>query len=439
MSETSLMPPIKAQFFDSNGNPAAGGSVYTWQAGTVNTAKATYTNSTGLVENSNPVTLDSNGMANIWLSGYYHIQVYDALGNVIADVDNVSSMPNTNATQSEWVSQNIVLTYSDANNFTTPGTLTSTFPVGQRVKATVSAGTIYGTVSNSTAGGSPVVTTVTVTWDSGSLDSGLSAVWTGIINVNNTSFPTKTLVGTVIPGYVSRSKITYKDTDEIYLDPAVYHHQGTSEQIVYWDSQLTFQFGSGGTNEDSSDLAVSDWYYVYLDDSAIVTAGTNVITASEIVAVTTEPSWSAAKHGWYNGNDRCIFAVKTNGSSQVEQFYHDGDLVLYDTHYATVADELGTTWTDIVLNAPSFATRMPVRFYAGYVSAATYVDGYWRTNGQSGTYGHTVYQISADTQLANNTLVVISDSSQTIEVKHSTAEANDMVCYAEGYYLPTGM
>ena len=187
MPQTSLMPPVKTQFLDNNGKPAAGGKVYTWMAGTSNTAKATYTDSTGETENANPVTLDTNGRAAIWLSGYYHIQAYDALGNLIADADNVSSMPNTVVSQSQWVPQNITLTFVDGDNFSTPGILTDTFDVGQRVKATVSAGDIYGTVSNSTAGGSPVVTTVTVTWDSGELDDGLSAVWTGIITPNGSA------------------------------------------------------------------------------------------------------------------------------------------------------------------------------------------------------------------------------------------------------------
>lgn len=189
MPQTSLMPPVKTQFLDNNGKPAAGGKVYTWMAGTNNSPKATYTDSTGEVENANPVTLDTNGRAAIWLSGYYHIQAYDALGNLIADADNVSSMPNTVVTQSQWVPQNITLTFVDGDNFSTPGILTDTFAVGQRVKATVSAGDIYGTVSGSTAGGSPVVTTVTVTWDSGELDSGLSAVWTGILTPGNPSIP----------------------------------------------------------------------------------------------------------------------------------------------------------------------------------------------------------------------------------------------------------
>ena len=45
-------------------------------------------------------------------------------------------------------------------------------------------GTVYGTVEASAASGSPLTTTVTVTWDSGRLDSGLSAIATGIVTAS---------------------------------------------------------------------------------------------------------------------------------------------------------------------------------------------------------------------------------------------------------------
>ena len=42
----SLSPNAKQQFFDANGNPLAGGKVYTYAAGTT-TPIVTYTDSTG--------------------------------------------------------------------------------------------------------------------------------------------------------------------------------------------------------------------------------------------------------------------------------------------------------------------------------------------------------------------------------------------------------
>ena len=58
-------PSPQTQFLDAAGAPLAGGIVCTYQAGT-STPQATYTDSSGLVQNANPVVLNSAGRANIW-------------------------------------------------------------------------------------------------------------------------------------------------------------------------------------------------------------------------------------------------------------------------------------------------------------------------------------------------------------------------------------
>lgn len=68
-----LLPVPKARFLDSNGDSLSGGKVYTYIAGT-STNKATYTAQDEVTPNANPVVLDSNGEADIWLgSGGYKI------------------------------------------------------------------------------------------------------------------------------------------------------------------------------------------------------------------------------------------------------------------------------------------------------------------------------------------------------------------------------
>jgi len=81
---------FKNQFFDANGKPLAGGKVWTYDAGTTN-PKATYTDATGLVANTNPVILDSAGMANIWMVGNYKVTVTDSLDIPIYTIDNVNN------------------------------------------------------------------------------------------------------------------------------------------------------------------------------------------------------------------------------------------------------------------------------------------------------------------------------------------------------------
>jgi hypothetical protein len=65
----SLLGGAGWQFFDNNGVPLAGGLLYTYQAGTA-ISKATYTSSSGLIPNANPIVLSSTGRVpfEIWLT-----------------------------------------------------------------------------------------------------------------------------------------------------------------------------------------------------------------------------------------------------------------------------------------------------------------------------------------------------------------------------------
>ncbi|MGE3681946.1 MAG: hypothetical protein AB7G93_09485 [Bdellovibrionales bacterium] len=76
-----LLPVVRQRFFDANGDPLAGGKVYTYLAGT-STPSATYTDQGGGTPNTNPVILDANGEANIWM-GVHRLKV------VLTDANDV--------------------------------------------------------------------------------------------------------------------------------------------------------------------------------------------------------------------------------------------------------------------------------------------------------------------------------------------------------------
>ena len=86
----------------------------------------------------------------------------------------------------EWINYGLTPTYVSATQYTLVGNQTTIHSVGRRVRATVTAGTIYGAITASVFGS---LTTVTVAWDSGSLDSGLSEVDVGLMNPLNPSLP----------------------------------------------------------------------------------------------------------------------------------------------------------------------------------------------------------------------------------------------------------
>lgn len=84
-----LTPPLWQQFFDPNGDPLAGGKVFTYVAGS-STPTATYKDRAG-TPNENPILLDANGSADIWIGpGYFKFVVTDADDAVIKTIDNVS-------------------------------------------------------------------------------------------------------------------------------------------------------------------------------------------------------------------------------------------------------------------------------------------------------------------------------------------------------------
>lgn len=86
----TLMPLPVMQFFTANGSPLAGGKLYTYQPTSL-LPKATYTDSTGSVQNTNPAIMDSAGRASIWLDGSYYMVLQDSDGNTIWTADNVVS------------------------------------------------------------------------------------------------------------------------------------------------------------------------------------------------------------------------------------------------------------------------------------------------------------------------------------------------------------
>ena len=92
---TYLTPSPKMQFFDANGNPLAGGKLYSYASGT-STPLVTYTDSTGLSANTNPIILDSRGEANVWLGGNnYTLTLKTATDVLIWSVDGVNGSFNS--------------------------------------------------------------------------------------------------------------------------------------------------------------------------------------------------------------------------------------------------------------------------------------------------------------------------------------------------------
>lgn len=187
MAGYALTYPKFRAFTAATNLPLVGGKLYSYVVGTT-TLKSLYADAALTTPLSNPVILDSNGEATIFGDGAYDLILKDSLDSQQWTETNVSFLTTSAIpTQSEWVIQTGPFTYLSVTQFSVTGDQTGTYSVNRRLKVVVSAGTKYGFVTASTF--SAGVTTVTVLLDSGNLDSGLSAVSTGILSPSNVSIP----------------------------------------------------------------------------------------------------------------------------------------------------------------------------------------------------------------------------------------------------------
>jgi len=199
-----LSPVFNDEQLDNNGLPLSGGEVIFYLAGT-STVTDTYTSSSQTTLQTSPIVLNFRGEPTypIWLADglSYKARLFDSNGVLIREYDNITGVNDTSviASQltSEWVGA-YVSTYLSATSFSLVGDQTSIFKVNRRTKSTVTAGTVYGTIT-STSFGSGVTTIVQVN-DSLPLDAGLTTTSYGLLSPTPKSY---------LPSIPSGSKITF--------------------------------------------------------------------------------------------------------------------------------------------------------------------------------------------------------------------------------------
>lgn len=84
------VPNVRHREFDKCGAILAGGQIWTYEANST-TPKITYKDPYGITPNTNPIILDANGEADIFLNGTYRFVVKDKKGVVQKDVARIGS------------------------------------------------------------------------------------------------------------------------------------------------------------------------------------------------------------------------------------------------------------------------------------------------------------------------------------------------------------
>jgi|2_EtaG_2_1085320.scaffolds.fasta_scaffold26030_2 hypothetical protein len=254
-------------------------------------------------------------------------------------------------------------------------------------------------------------------------------------------------------GYVSRAAIEYSSTTQILIGAGEYEvDDGTTPKNYYWDSQLTFTIGSGGSNASSSDAGTSQWQYLYIDDSSI---SASPLVAASFLNSTTAPAYSQTKHGWYNGSDRCIFAFYIDSSGNIDKYYHSGsDYVSLDDDYTELAYGTATigSWTPVSLTrVPSFSSEAELSWRLksdGPEKDSCYWK--WRTTGSSTSNGHLLgvteggggayddEHVSANVR--SYVATSITDTSKSVEYYATSTDTDHKIeINSNGFYLPGGM
>lgn len=277
MTTCFLAPdPIQSTFFIPGGNvPGNGVQVFFYVAGSVSTKQTVYKDPAANVAWSNAIVLDSGGNlplgGEVWFPSGQTFKVVWAPSNdsdppvsPYRTMDNLSGINDVTTTATEWIA-GPTPTFISGTSFSVAGDQTINFNVGRRVKATVTAGTVYGRIFTSVFGGA--LTTVTLVMDSTNLDAGLSAVFYAVLSATNPSEPLVTDAFPIRSGSADKSKVFAVEVDSIATSSTV-----TETIPIYSFIPATQTLGSDLTAGTTTNVSTVTGSYANL-----VAAGTTTI------------------------------------------------------------------------------------------------------------------------------------------------------------------
>jgi microcystin-dependent protein len=361
------------QFSTSTGGLASGWQLFFYVGGSVGTKQNTYTDSTGNVANPNPSLLSIEGrpttaqgaLTQLWFTAGQTYKVVIApptdtdppasgilLGDFLAGINDISNAA------SEWQA-GPAPTFISGTQFTLVGDQTVNFTVGRRCRFTVTAGTIYGTI---TASVYTTLTTVTVALDSGALDSGLSAVSYALLASTNPSLPIRGVISPAqftvnqnnltLANFANASAVRFSTNARLNITGlaggqdgkmAVFHNVGTFPGVFTYQDALStaanrFAFGLTLGGGQSCELVYDN--------------------ASAIWRLKAQPDAPVGTIRDFGGGTVPGGNLGCDASAQSR------------TTYAALFNEIGTTW-GVGDGSTTFNLPPPARVYIGSGTAVT--------------------------------------------------------------------
>lgn len=175
------------QFFDNNGLPLNAGKIYTYQAGS-STPMATYTDNAGLVANSNPIILGTDGRPpnEIWFSDgfFYKFILKDSNDVTIQTYDNLYGIIGTAPAAATPIPTGCILMWSGSIGSIPSGWALCNGSNGTpdlRDRFVVGAGSTYAVDASGGSADAIVVSHTHTINDPGHTHNGLSGVYINLV------------------------------------------------------------------------------------------------------------------------------------------------------------------------------------------------------------------------------------------------------------------
>lgn len=319
----------------------------------------------------------------------------------------------------------IAAAYVSSTSFTVGTDLTADFIPGRAVRCDCGAdGIKYAYVAKSSYS-SPNTTVTLDSTDSQAITANLVSVMFSRVKFQKTSGNIPLDLLWMIRG-MQTVVVTYKDSDEITLQPGIVHiNDDTLEQL----------YKCPGFDKTVSGLSSSTWYAVYAKPPS---DGSRILSASEIEYSSTMPTLNASKQGYYHGTNtswRCIGFFKTNASSVVKPFHVSGGHFLFTSDLTTSNADLNA-----VALSSSFSTHtalVPIGnilvdmifIAAGAASTALY----YRKKGVTDTDG--TYLMYAGSSDETRGLIAVNENKQ-FELRWRDSSSQAMSAWSIGFRFP---
>jgi hypothetical protein len=254
---------------------------------------------------------------------------------------------------------------------------------------------------------------ISASYDSAEISPSADSTITGIKTFN------ESIVGSTL-GMMKLSSLVYTSSSSVTLG------DGST-----WDCNGSHRSVTSDTVVSISSPTGEDFYYLYDDDSEA--SG----TTPTLIFSTTEPSYSADKFGWYNGNDRCLGGFFVNSSNNLDvDIYAYNDIVWCYFKSGQITLESSAN-PDGNWNATSTADAQA---YSPVLSDALYVRVQGADSGAQGlalarsnaldnsrvqTQGYDVFRVDGN--------IFTGTTNRSIDILGNDDDDNVLACYLHGY------